>query len=150
MDISTFELSLALSFFKYPIEKLGEKITKQWEKAYNWFKKPHNDAFKNFLRSSPETTVKELEALANQNPEFKQDIINLVKAIEKEYPTEFQSIKDEFNRNKLQEINAKTINSLFQGNNISGGNVGNSGGTQIGTQIGTQNNTTYNTHNTNI
>ena len=145
MDISTFDLTLALSFLKYPIEKLGEKITKQWEKAYNWFKKPHNDAFKNFLRSSPEATVKELEALANQNPEFKQDIINLVKAIEKEYPTEFQSIKDEFNRNKLQEINAKTINALFQGN-ISGGNVGNSGGTQIETQ----NNTTYNTHHTNI
>ena len=36
--------------------------------------------------------------------------------------------------------------SKLQGNNISGGNVGNTGGTQIGTQ----NNTTYNIYNTNI
>lgn len=36
--------------------------------------------------------------------------------------------------------------SNLQGNNISGGNIGNTGGTQIGTQ----NNTTYNIRNTNI
>ena len=137
MDILNAGITVIASFLKHPAEKLGEKTTTEWNKFWRWFNEPH------------EATEKKMKALANQNPEFKQDIINLVKAIEKEYPTKFQSM-DNLDGNKSQETKTEKNNTVIQGNNISGGNVGNSGGTQIGTQIGTQNNTTYNTHNTNI
>ncbi|MCL2928853.1 MAG: hypothetical protein MGG37_12975 [Trichodesmium sp. MAG_R01] len=74
--------------------------------------------------------MKEMEAAANQDPELKQDIIDVVAVATDENPTEIQSIKDELNRNKLQGITAKKNNAVLQGNNISGGNVGNTGGFQ--------------------
>ena len=134
MDIQYVAKILFTYFAKYPAEKLGEKITTECNKFLGWFNKPH------------EVTEKEIEALANQNPKFKQDVINLVEVLKKECPTEFQSTMDKLDGNKSQETKTEKNNTVIQGNNISGGNVGNSGGTQIGTQ----NNTTYNTHNTNI
>ena len=133
MDILYVAKILFTYCAKYPAEKLGEKITTECNKFLGWFNKPH------------ETTEKEIEALANQNPQFEQDVINLVEVLKKEYPTKFQSIMGKPDENKSQETKTEKNNTVIQGNNISG-NVGNSGGTQIGTQ----NNTTYNTHNTNI
>ena len=123
-------------YVEKPGEKLGENTTKQLAKLWGRIKALPDNTF-TILKPSQqepfpndfETTIKEMEAVANQNPQLKQDIINVVAVATKEHPTEVQSIKDEFDRNKLQGITAKTINALFQGN-ISGGNVGNTGGLQ--------------------
>ena len=133
-------VAIAIPFLsKYvekPGEKLGENTTKQlanwWDRikalpdnTFTILKPSQQEPFPNDF----ETTIKEMEAVANQNPQLKQDIIDVVAAATEEHPKEVQSIKDEFDRNKLQGITAKTINALFQGN-ISGGNVGNTGGLQ--------------------
>ena len=134
-------VAIAIPFLsKYvekPGEKLGENTTKQlanwWDRikalpdnTFTILKPSQQEPFPNDF----EAAIKEMEAVANQNPQLKQDIINVVAVATEEHPTEVQSIKDEFDRNKLQGITAKTINALFQGNNISGGNVGNTGGFQ--------------------
>ena len=133
-------VAIAIPFLsKYvekPGEKLGENTTKQlanwWDRikalpdnTFTILKPSQQEPFPNDF----EAAIKEMEVVANQNPRLKQDIIDVVAVATEEHPTEVQSIKDEFDRNKLQGITAKTINALFQGN-ISGGNVGNTGGLQ--------------------
>ena len=133
-------VAIAIPFLsKYvekPGEKLGENTTKQLANLWDRIKALPNNTFTMLKPSQQEpfpndfeAAIKEMEAAANQNPGLKQDIIDVVAVVTEEHPTEVQSIKDEFDRNKLQGITAKTINALFQGN-ISGGNVGNTGGLQ--------------------
>ena len=123
-------------YVEKPGEKLGENTTKQLANLWDRIKALPDNTFTMLKPSQQEpfpndfeAAIKEMEAAANQNPGLKQDIIDVVAVATEEHPTEVQSIKDEFDRNKLQGITAKTINALFQGN-ISGGNVGNTGGLQ--------------------
>ena len=74
-----------------------------------------------------ETAIREMEMVANQNPEFKQDIIDVVAMAKEEHPAEVKSIEAEIDKNKLQEVTVEKINAVLQGNNISGGNVSNTG-----------------------
>jgi len=121
-------------YVEKPGEKLGGNTTKQLAKLWGRIKALPDNTF-TILKPSQqepfpndfEAAIKEMEAAANQNPGLKQDIIDVVAVATEEHPTEVQSIKDEFDRNKLQGITAEKINDVFQGNTISGGNIGNTG-----------------------
>ena len=132
---------IIINLLSKSIEKIGEKFGENTSKQLANFNDKHksivNKIFTIFKPSQEEpfpkdfeAAIKEMEAAANQNPELKQDIIDVVAVATDENPTEIQSIKDELNRNKLQGITAKKNNAVLQGNNISGGNVGNTGGFQ--------------------
>ena len=132
---------IIINLLSKSIEKIGEKFGENTSKQLANFNDKHKSIVKKIFtifkpsQEEPfpkdfETAIKEMEAAANQDPKLKQDIIDVVAVATDENPTEIQSIKDELNRNKLQEITAKKNNAVLQGNNISGGNVGNTGGFQ--------------------
>ena len=136
--IVAITISLLNKYLEKPGEKLGEKTTEQLVKLLHSIKALPENTFKILKPSQQESfpddfeaAIKELETVANQNPELKQDIIDVVAAAKEEHPTEVQSIKDKVNRNKLQGITAEKINAVVQGGNISGGNVGNTGMFQV-------------------
>ena len=115
-------------------EKLGEHTNKQLAKLWNSIRALPANTFVDLrpLQENPfpenfELAIREMEKVANQNPGLKQDIINVAIVAQKEHPTEVQRIIAEIDKNKLQGITAEKINAVFQGNTISGGNVGNTG-----------------------
>ena len=139
--METILTGIFVNLLSKPIEKIVEKFGEHTSKKLANFNDKHKSIVKKtFTIFKPsqeepfpkdfETAIKEMEAAANQNPKLKQDIIDVVAVATDENPTEIQSIKDELNRNKLQGITAKKNNAVLQGNNISGGNVGNTGGFQ--------------------
>ena len=131
-------VAIAIPFLsKYvekPGERLGEHTTKQLAKLWRSIKALPENTFVT-LRPSQENpfpedfelAIREMEMVANQNPGLKQDIIDVVAVAKEEHPTEVKIIEAEIERNKLQGITAEKINAVFQGNTISGGNVGNTG-----------------------
>jgi hypothetical protein len=131
-------VAIAIPFLsKYvekPGEKLGEHTTKQLAKLWNSIRALPEHTFvalrpsqENPFPEDFELAIKEMEMVANQNPGLKQDIIDVVAVAKEEHPTEVKIIEAEIDRNKLQGITAEKINAVFQGNTISGGNVGNTG-----------------------
>jgi hypothetical protein len=131
-------VAIAIPFLsKYvekPGEKLGEHTTKQLAKLWNSIRALPEHTFvalrpsqENPFPEDFELAIKEMEMVANQNPGLKQDIIDVVAVAKEEHPTEVKIIEAEIDRNKLQGITAEKINAVFQGNTISGGNVGNKG-----------------------
>ena len=118
-------------------EKLGEHTTKQLAKLWNSIRALPENTFvalrplqENPFPENLELATREMERVANQNPELKQDIIDVAVVAKKEHPAEVQRIKAEIDKNKSQGITAEKNNAVFQGNIISGGNVGNTGGVQ--------------------
>lgn len=131
-------VAIAIPFLsKYvekPGEKLGEHTTKQLAKLWNSIRALPENTFVALrpLQENPfpedfELAIRDMEIVANQNPGLKQDIIDVVAVAREEHPTEVKIIEAEIEKNKLQGITAEKINAVFQGNTISGGNVGNTG-----------------------
>ena len=122
------------NYVEKPGEKLGENTTKQLAKLWGHIRAMPASTFvalkpsrENPFPEDFELAIREMEMVANQNPGLKQDIIDVVAVAKEEHPTEVKRIEAEFDRNKLQGITAEKINAVFQGNTISGGNVGNTG-----------------------
>ena len=124
-------------YVEKPGERLGEHTTKQLAKLWRSIKALPENTFVT-LRPSQENpfpedfelAIREMEMVANQNPGLKQDIIDVAIVAQKEHSTEVQRIMAEIDKNKSQGITAEKNNAVFQGNIISGGNVGNTGGVQ--------------------
>ena len=134
-------VAIAIPFLsKYvekPGERLGEHTTKQLAKLWNSIRALPENTFVALrpLQENPfpedfELAIREMEMVANQNPGLKQDIIDVAIVAQKEHSTEVQRIMAEIDKNKSQGITAEKNNAVFQGNIISGGNVGNTGGVQ--------------------
>ena len=130
--------AIAYSLFIKYVEKTGEglsertleQVGKLWQRVKGMpagtfgALKPGRE---NPFAEDFEEAIREMEAMAQQNPEFKQDIIDVVAMAKEEHPAEVKSIEAEIDKNKLQEVTVEKINAVLQGNNISGGNVSNTG-----------------------
>ena len=99
-------------------EGLGEKTLEQVGKLWQRVKAMPVDTFGALkpARENPfpedfEQAIWEMEAVANQNPEFKQDIIDVVAVAEEENPEYIQKIEAELEK----------INALFRRSTITGG-----------------------------
>ena len=141
MEPIEFALAIAIPFLSKYVEKSGERLgehtTQQLAKLWNSIRAlpKHNFVALRPLEESPfpenlELATKEMGIVAKQNPGLKQDIIDVAVVAKREHPTEVQRIIAEIDKNKLQGITAEKNNAVFQGNIISGGNVGNTGGVQ--------------------
>ena len=91
------------------VKRLWENTTKQLAKLWDMVKAVLNNTFVTLKPSQQEpfpndfeAAIKEMEAIVNQNPDLKQDIIDLVAEIKEEHSTKIQNIKDKVDKNKLQ------------------------------------------------
>ena len=121
-------------YVEKPGERLGENTTKQLAKLWNNIKAMPDNTFVALKPSQEkpfpedfEAAIREMEMVANQNPGFKQDIIDVVAMAKEEHPAEVKSIEAEIDKNKLQGVTVEKINAVFQGSTISGGNIRNTG-----------------------
>ena len=127
-------ISLWSKYLEKSGEKLGERTNKQLAKLLNNIEAMPDNTFSVLKPSQERPFPKDFEAVtremmkvANQNPGLKRDIIEVVAVAREEHPTYVNSIEAEIDSHKLQGITAEKINAVFQGNTISGGNVGNTG-----------------------
>jgi hypothetical protein len=138
MEPIEFAVAIVIPFFSKYLEKsgekLGEKTTEQLAKLLHSIKALPEKTFfalrplqKNPFPEGFEQAIREMERVANQHPELKQNIIDVAIVAQEEHPTEVKRIKAEIDSNKLQGITAETINAVVQGNTINGENVGNTG-----------------------
>lgn len=113
------------------VEGLSEKTLEQAGKLWRRVKGMPGDTFRalkpaqeNPFPEDFESAIRELEAVANQNPEFKQDIIDVVAVAKEEYPEDVKNLEAKLEEMKSQGgVTAENINALFQGSTITGGNV---------------------------
>ena len=92
-----------------PGKRLWENTTKQLAKLWDMVKAVLNNTFVDLKPSQQEpfpndfeAAIKEMEAIVNQNPDLKQNIIDLVAEIKEEHSTRIKNIKDKVDKNKLQ------------------------------------------------
>lgn len=71
-----------------------------------------------------EVAIREMEAVANQNSEFKQDIIDVVAVAKEEHPEYVKNLEAELEKIKLQGITTEKIGALFDQSTITGAIVG--------------------------
>ena len=134
MEPIEFALAIAIpllsKYLEKPGEKLGEQTTKQLAKLCNSIKALPENTFvalrplqKNPFPEDFEPAIREMKRVANQNPELKQDIIDVVAVAQREHPTEVKIIEAEIEKNKGQgpTVNnyaklSESLKNLFQGN----------------------------------
>ena len=111
-------------------EGLSEKTLEQAGKLWRRVKRMPGDTFRalkpaqeNPFPEDFEAAIRELETVANQNPEFQQDIIDVVAVAKEEYPEDVKNLEAKLEEIKSQGVTAENINALFQGSPITGGNV---------------------------
>jgi len=81
-------------------------------------------AQENLFPEDFEAAIRELEAAANQNPEFKQDIIDVVAVAREEHPEYVKNLEAKLEKMKSQGgVTAENINALFQESTITGSSV---------------------------
>ncbi|NEP04222.1 MAG: hypothetical protein F6K25_13165 [Okeania sp. SIO2G4] len=131
-------VAIAYHFLTKYVEKTGEglaeKTTENLGKLWQGIKTMPANTFAALkpARENPfpgdfEQAIREMEAVANQNPELKQDIIDVVAVAKEEYPEYVKNLEAKLEEIKSQGITAEKINALFQGSTITGGVVGNTG-----------------------
>jgi len=125
-------VAIAYSFLTKYVEKtgegLGEKTLEQVGKLWQRVKGMPGDTFGALkpARENPfpedfEQAIREMEAVANQNPEFKQDIIDVVAVAQEENSEYVKKIGAELEeKTNLPGVTAEKINALFQGSTITG------------------------------
>ncbi|NES68154.1 MAG: hypothetical protein F6K24_24405, partial [Okeania sp. SIO2D1] len=130
--------AIAYHFLTKYVEKAGEglseKTFKQTGKLWQRVKGMPGNTFR-ALKPAQENpfpedfgeAIRELEAVANQNPEFKQDIIDVVAVAKEEYPEYVKNLEAKLEKIKSRGITAKRINALFEESTITADNVGNTG-----------------------
>ena len=121
--------AIAYSFLVKYVEKAGEGLSeKTFEQAGKLWQRvkamPENTfaalkpAQENPFPEDFERAIRELEAVANKNPELNQDIIDVVAVAKEEHPEDVKNLE-------AKGVTAENIHALFQGSTITGGNVGN-------------------------
>ena len=130
--------AIAIPFLTKYVEKtgegLGEKTVEQVDKLWQLIQR--NPAGTLPALKSAETeafpvdfdrAIQELETAANEDPEFKQAVIDVVEVAKQESPEYVKNLEAEIEKIKSQGVTAEKINALFQGSTISGGVSGNTG-----------------------
>ncbi|NET28362.1 hypothetical protein [Okeania sp. SIO1I7] len=127
-------VAIAYPFLVKYVEKtgegLGEKTTEQLVKLWQRVKGMPANTFR-ALKPAQENpfpedfgaAIREMEAVANQNPEFKQDIMNVVAVAKEEYPEDVKNLEAKLEEIKSQGVTAEKIGALFQHSTISGSKV---------------------------
>ena len=112
-------------------EGLGEKTTEQLGKLWQRIKGMPADTFgalkpaqENPFPEDFEQAIREMEAVANHNPEFNQDIIDVVEVAREEHSEYVKNLEAKLEQMKSQgSVTAKDIGALFQGSTITGSSV---------------------------
>ncbi|NEQ36609.1 MAG: hypothetical protein F6K40_10115 [Okeania sp. SIO3I5] len=107
-------------------EGLGEKTTEQLGKLWQRIKGMPADTFgalkpalENPFPEDFEQAIREMEAVANQNPELNQDIIDVVEVAREEHSEYVKNLQAKLQEMKSQGgVTAENINALFQGSTI--------------------------------
>jgi hypothetical protein len=132
--------AIAYSLFIKYVEKTGEglsertleQVGKLWQRVKGMpagtfgALKPGRE---NPFAEDFEEAIREMEAMAQQNPEFKQDIIDVVAVAKEEHPEYVKNLEAKLEKRRSQGVTAKKINALFQKSTISGNFVGSTGTT---------------------
>ena len=127
--------AIAYSFLIKYVEKAGEglseKTLEQVGKLWQRVKGMPGETFRalkpaqeNPFPEDFERAIREMEAVANQNPEFKQDIIDVVAVAKEEHPEYVKNLEAKLEQMKSQgTVTAENINALFQESTITGSAV---------------------------
>ncbi|NEQ41701.1 MAG: hypothetical protein F6K40_38160 [Okeania sp. SIO3I5] len=126
-------VAIAYSFLIKYVEKtgegLGERTLDQVGKLWQRVKAMPGDTFgalkpgqENPFPEDFDQAIREMEAVANQNPEFKQDIIDVVAVAQEENP---EYVEKQLEKIQLPGVTAEKmkINALLQQSTMSGGNI---------------------------
>ncbi|MGD1717626.1 hypothetical protein [Dapis sp. BLCC M172] len=130
--------AIAYPFLVKYVEKAGEGLSeKTLEQAGKLWKRVKGMPADTFCALKPaqenpfpedfEQAIREMEAVANQNSELNQDIIDVVAVAKEEHPEDVKNLEAKLEKIKSQGVTAEKINALFQGSTITGGNVGDTG-----------------------
>ena len=112
-------------------EGLGEKTTEQLGKLWQRIKGMPADTFgalkpaqENPFPKDFEEAIREMETVANQNPELNQDIIDVVEVAREEHSEYVKNLEAKLEEMKSQGgVTADNINALFQGSTITESSV---------------------------
>ncbi|MGD1699017.1 hypothetical protein [Dapis sp. BLCC M229] len=127
--------AIAYPFLVKYVEKAGEGLSeKTFEQAGKLWQRVKGMPADTFNALKPaqenpfpedfEAAIREMEAVANQNPELNQDIIDVVAVAKEEHPEYVKNLEANLEQMKSQgTVTAENINALFQGSPITGGNV---------------------------
>ncbi|OZH52173.1 hypothetical protein AFK68_26095 [Hydrocoleum sp. CS-953] len=132
-------IELSVAAIAYPflvkyVEKAGEGLSeKTFEQAGKLWQRVKAMPENTFAALKPaednpfpkdfEAAIREMEAVANQNPELNQDIIDVVEVAREEHPEYLKNLKAKLEEIKSQGVTAENINALFQGSTITGSAV---------------------------
>ncbi|NEO54516.1 MAG: hypothetical protein F6K54_16360 [Okeania sp. SIO3B5] len=128
-------VAIAYSFLTKYVEKtgegLGEKTLEQAGKLWQLIQRKPTGTLPALKSAETEAfpvdfdrAIKELEAAANEDPEVKQAVIDVVEVAKQESPEDVKNIEAEIEKIKSQGVTAEKINALFQAKTISGKFVG--------------------------
>ncbi len=126
--------AIAYPFLVKYVEKVGEGLSeKTFEQAGKLWQRVKGMPANTFAALKPaqenpfpedfEAAIREMEAVANQNPEFKQDIIDVVAVAKEEHPEDVKNLEAKLEEIKSQGVTAENINALFQGSTITESSV---------------------------
>ncbi len=127
--------AIAYPFLVKYVEKAGEglseKTLEQAGKLWQRVKAMPADTFRalkpaqeNPFPEDFERAIREMEAVANQNPELNQDIIDVVAVAREEHPEYVKNLEAKLEEMKSQgRVTAKNIHALFQESTITGSSV---------------------------
>ncbi len=127
--------AIAYHFLTKYMEKTGEGLSeKTFEQAGKLWQRVKGMPANTFSALKPaqenpfpedfERAIRELEAVANQNPELNQDIIDVVEVAREEHPEYVKNLEAKLEEMKSQGgVTAENINALFQKSTITGSAV---------------------------
>ncbi|MDJ0554082.1 MAG: hypothetical protein QNJ68_06525 [Microcoleaceae cyanobacterium MO_207.B10] len=115
-------------------ESLGEKTLKQVDKFWQLIQRKPVETLPTFKSAETEAlpidferAIQELQTAANEDPEIKQAVIDVVNVAKQESSEYVKNIESEVEKIKFQGITAEKINTVLQAQTISGKFIGNSG-----------------------
>ncbi|MGD1716718.1 hypothetical protein [Dapis sp. BLCC M172] len=135
-------IELSVAAIAYPflvkyVEKAGEGLSeKTFEQAGKLWQRVKAMPENTFAALKPaednpfpkdfEAAIREMEAVANQNPELNQDIIDVVAVAKEEHPEYVKNLEAKLEEMKSQgRVTAENINALFQESTITGRAISN-------------------------
>lgn len=111
-------------------EALGENIVKQVNKFWQLIQQKPAGILPSLKFAETEAfpidfyqAIQELEVAANQYPEVKQALIDVVEVAKQEDSQYVKKIENELEKIKFQRVTAEKINALFQESTVSGVNI---------------------------
>ncbi|MEB3341262.1 MAG: hypothetical protein VKJ25_10870 [Okeania sp.] len=121
---------IAVPFVTKYVEKigkaLGEKSVKQVNKFWQLIQQKPAGILPSLKSAETEAfsidfyqLIQELEVPANQDPEVKQALLDVVEVAKQENSQNVKKIENELEKIKLQRVTAEKINALFQESTVS-------------------------------